>query len=317
MAIIGLAVGHLVQSWIVASHQQKEGFSTESEGPLGPSGSDGPQGLLDAQTADVTVATEKDIFNRNPNRIANVRYKTEGNHGDPPMTPDDDDSRDLAWIASWTPADKAARQGHTCVPKHTGAGPAGTTIIETSHSCEDGMPHTRPGDRIILPDSILPTEQQDIIDHELIHIFQGRNAEAWKRFYRQNWSFEIFTEPPPTFPADLRAAKRSNPDLWNPAAGGAWSCWKGRYWPLAVYTDPKHPTLRAAVTVWWDTWKAAVQKEAPEGWQEFFGSVAQDEHPHEMAAVYIATEARDSEAARRLHSWWSSTGQLLFRPLIH
>ena len=314
MAIIGLAVGHLVQSWTLVSH---EGFSTESDGPLDPKGPLDPEGLLDAQTADVTVATEKDIFNRNPNRIANVRYKTEGNHGDPPMTPDDDDSRDLAWIASWTPADKAARQGHTCVPKHTGAGPAGTTIIETSHSCEDGMPHTRPGDRIILPDSILPTEQQDIIDHELIHIFQSRNAEAWKRFYRQNWSFEIFTEPPPTFPADLRAAKRSNPDLWNPAAGGAWSCWKGRYWPLAVYTDPKHPTLRAAVTVWWDTWKAAVQKEAPEGWLEFFGSVAQDEHPHEMAAVYIATEARNSEAARRLHSWWASTGQLLFQPLIH
>jgi hypothetical protein len=44
--------------------------------------------------------------------------------------------------------------------------------------------------------------------------------------------------------------------------------------------------------------------------------VAQDEHPHEMAAVYIATENQHSEAGRRLHQWWISKGQVLFYPLI-
>jgi hypothetical protein len=122
LAIIGFAAAHLYKSW---SEIDVEGFELD--------------GLLDAQTADVTVATGKDIFNRDPSRIANVSYKTPGNHGDPPMTPDHDDPRDLPWIASWTPADRAARQGHTCVTKHIGSGPAGTTIHTTSHSCEGGL----------------------------------------------------------------------------------------------------------------------------------------------------------------------------------
>jgi hypothetical protein len=301
LAIIGLAVAHLYKSWT-----EVEGFDSV-DGLL--------NGLLDAQTADITSATGKDIFNRPSDRIANVSYKTAGNHGDPPMAPDHDDPRDLPWIASWTPADRAARQGHTCIPKHEGIGVAETTIITTSHSCEGGMPHTRPGDRIIIPDSTLPTDRQDIINHELIHIFQARNADAWKRFYRQNWSFEVFREPPGSLPEGLRAAKRSNPDTWNPAAGGAWSCWKGRWWPLAVYTDPQHPKLREAKTVWWDTWKQTVLGDSPEGWSDFFGVVSQDEHPHEMAAVYIATEDQRSEAGRRLHQWWISQGQVLFHSL--
>ena len=146
LAIIGLVIAYLYKIWSkVDVDVDVEGF--------------GLDGLLDAQTADVVTATGKDIFNRDPNRIANVSYKTSGNHGDPPMSPDHDDPRDLPWIASLTPADRAARQGHTCIAKHTGKGPAGTTIIETSHSCEGGMPHTRVGDRIIIPDSVLPTEQ--------------------------------------------------------------------------------------------------------------------------------------------------------------
>ena len=105
LVIAGLAVAHLYKSFMVSP---VEGFDTADD--------EMPPGILDAQTADITVATEKDIFNRNPDRIANVSYKTPGNHGDPPMAPDDDDPRDLPWIATWTAADRAARGGQTCIP---------------------------------------------------------------------------------------------------------------------------------------------------------------------------------------------------------
>ena len=57
LAIIGLAAAHLYKSW---SEIDVEGFDLDS---------DSLDGLLDAQTADITVATEKDIFNRSPGRI--------------------------------------------------------------------------------------------------------------------------------------------------------------------------------------------------------------------------------------------------------
>ena len=284
LVIAGLAVAHFYKYWISS-------------------------GVEAFEDLDGLMATENDIFNRNPSRKADAPYKTAGNHGDPPMAPDEDDPRDLPWIASWTSADRAARAGHTCIVKHTEIGPANTVIHTTSHSCEAGMPHTRSEGRIIIPDSVLPTERQDIINHELIHVYQARDPDVWKQFYRKNWGFEIFKDAPASLPADLRAAKRANPDT----ATAPWSCWKGRWWPFAVYTDPQHPTLRGAVTVWWDTWKNAVSKEAPEGWAEFFGRVQQDEHPHEIAAVMIAGENTSSEAGRRLHQWWN--GQTLYSQL--
>jgi hypothetical protein len=41
-----------------------------------------------------------------------------------------------------------------------------------------------------------------------------------------------------------------NPDTWNPAAGGAWSCWKGRWWPLAVGFSTFVVSLGLIFAVW-------------------------------------------------------------------
>jgi hypothetical protein len=215
----------------------------------------------------------------------------------------EDDPRDLPWIASWTPADRAARRGQNCHPTYTENGPHGTTILAAAPSCEGGMAHTRPGDRIVIPVSVPLAHRDTTIRHELVHIHQRRNPDAWATFYRRNWSFTLNQAPPAGLPDTLRLGRRSNPDTWTTP----WPCWQGRYWPVPVYTSATRPRLRDAVTVWWDDWRQAILAEPPQGWTEFFGAPSQNEHPHEIAAVAIVDEDRDTEAGRRLAAWWEST----------
>jgi hypothetical protein len=228
----------------------------------------------------------------------------------PDMTPDEtnDDPRDIPWIASWSPADNRARRGHNCNPTYTEIGPDGTMIYTTTKSCEDGMAHTRIGERIYIPDNISSTIRFDTIRHELIHVYQRRNPKSWAKFYQRNWSFVLATEPPHGLPKELIDARRSNPDTWDPAMGGAWSCWMGRWWPVSIYRDPVNPRLRDADTVFWDSWRRETFKEPPHGWTAFFGTPGQDEHPHEISATMIVSEDTKTEAGRRLMNWWNSTG---------
>jgi hypothetical protein len=229
-------------------------------------------------------------------------------------TPNDeiDNPLDLPWIASWSPADRRARAGENCAPLYVAAGPEGTTILTTSKSCEAGMAHTRPGDRIYMPDSIPLPLRESTLRHEMFHIYQRRQPDAWAQFYRRQWSFVLHDDPPASMPASVVEARRSNPDTWTPAStkGGTWPCWMGRYWPVPVYKSPQTPTLRDAVTVWWDEWRQEVLVQAPAAWTTFFGDPAQNEHPHEIAAVLLTAEDRSSEAGRRLLDWWNTTGFL-------
>jgi hypothetical protein len=220
----------------------------------------------------------------------------------------EDDPRDLPWIASWSPVDAKARKGHNCLVHTTKAGEYGTTIHTVSKSCEDGMAHTRAGDRIILPDSIPEPFLQTTIDHELIHIFQRRHPNAWIDFYRRNWGFIFHEGPPADLPESIKEARRANPDTWDPDTGGPWPCWQGRFWPVPVYKSIQNPKLRDAVTIWYDGWRREVLQTPPDAWTQFFGDQAQDEHPHELAAVMIVSGDTASEAGRRLQTWWRANG---------
>jgi hypothetical protein len=108
-------------------------------------------------------------------------------------------------------------------------------------------------------------------------------------------------------PASVKEARRANPDTWVTP----WSVWLGRFWPVPVYTDPKAPSLREAVTVWWDERDEKILTAAPDGWTAFFGKPTQDEHPHEISAVLLMTDDYSTEAGRRLMSWWNTTGEIL------
>jgi len=219
----------------------------------------------------------------------------------------DDDPRDLPWIASWSAADRFARQGHNCAVKYTKGGPDGTTLITTSKSCESGMPHTRAGNRIVIPDSIPEPLRAEIIAHELIHIYQRRYPAQWAKFYATNWSFILHTAPPASMPRSAVMARRSNPDTFEQP----WACWMERYWPVPVYTNPQAPSLREAITVWWDDKDGELLKMPPTAWTTFFGDPSQNEHPHEIAAVMIVSGDTWTEAGRRLLNWWKSNGALI------
>lgn len=231
---------------------------------------------------------------------------------DPPLlgsatsSDDEDDPRDLPWIASWSRVDAAAREGQICAPTYVENGPDGTTIVTTSPSCEAGMPHTRAGDRIIIPASVALADRAEIIDHELIHIHQKRHPAAWLKFYRSGWAFTFSPIPPREMPAEVTESRRSNPDTWDPRSGGPWACWRNRWWPVPVYTDPVTPRLRECITVWWDSVTGEILTAPPAEWIQFFGRPSQDEHPHEIAAVKIVAEESATEAGRRLLGWFKA-----------
>ena len=220
-----------------------------------------------------------------------------------------DDPLDLPWLASLSAVDRAARYGQNCRVTYTEAGPC-DTVIQTVHpTCEAGMPHTRAGDRIILPDSIQLPDREEILRHELVHILQRRHPDSWLAFYRRAWSFTFASAAPQGLPAEIQAARRSNPDTWDPRSGGPWACWQHRWWPVPVYRNPENPRLRDADTVWWDSATGEVLRDPPAEWIAFFGATSQDEHPHELAAVMLAGGITSSEAGRRLQNWWRAEGR--------
>lgn len=223
----------------------------------------------------------------------------------------DDDPRDLPWIASWSHQDRWIRQGAFCAPLSVSAGPNDTEIHVVPRSCESGLPHTRPGDRIVIPDSIPTAEWPEILKHELIHISQRRHPEPWSDFYGAAWAFTTQAYPPAQMPTSLIKGRRANPDTFE----APWACWRRRWWPVCVYNSPDTLTLRDAKTVWWDEWKNQILTTPPEEWSTFFGIPAQQEHPHEIAAVMLVDGDTATEAGRRLHNWWGGKGARSLNPV--
>jgi hypothetical protein len=219
------------------------------------------------------------------------------------MTPQEDEI-DTDWIASLTPADRRARRGHNCNVTSRQIGPDSTMILTTTKSCEDGMAHTRPGDRIYIPDNINTVMRGDTVRHELIHIYQRRNPEAWYAFYQRSWSYSLFKDPPEELPKDLVKGRRSNPDT----AEKPWACWLRRWWTIPIYKDAYNPRLRDVIIIYWDSWKNHSSESPPQEWTAFFGSPGQPEHPNEISACMIVANETRSEAGRRLMTWWSTQG---------
>jgi len=311
IAVVGLAIAHLY----IFLTRRSETFQDYK-----PRGRE--LGLIgDGQIDPADQSTYNPLETPRPYNPANQPYNESDAEGNP-VTPyinidekgqdvyEEDNPLDLPWIASWSVADRAARRGNSCAPLYIEEGPDGTTIEIVSKSCEGEMPHTKEGDRIVMPDTLPDPLKAEVLAHELVHIYQRRYAVAWTDFYKREWAFTFYQGPPAAMPPSVWQARRSNPDTWNPASGGPWPVWMNRWWPVSVYTNPQMPTLRASKTVWWDDQAGRVLTEAPEEWTAFFGRQSQDEHPHELAAVMIVSTDTGTEAGRRLMAWWRTDGLL-------
>jgi hypothetical protein len=195
---------------------------------------------------------------------------------------------DYDWSNKWSALDRKARLGNDCKPVYKiqrKLGHVSTWIWMMPKSCEEGLPHTRGIDAIALPIDLPKDRVAHIIAHEKIHLLQRMYGDSWRRFYRQKWQYEIYSEPPVGMPNDLIERRRANPDT----ADAPWCCWKNRWWPVAVYTDVTRPTLKGTLNRWWDANTGNIQDVAPEDWIAFFGEhVNQNEHPHEITAEFLS-----------------------------
>jgi hypothetical protein len=161
------------------------------------------------------------------------------------------------------------------------------TLAFCKDSCENGLPHTSDANTIMIPESYSKQYLVTTIQHEKIHLLQRRYPELWETWYTNLWSYRLAEEPPAEMPLALLRRRRFNPDIeYKPFA-----VWKDRWWSITCYMTDTPRSLTDAKTHWWDAKTGVSGLEPPPGWLEFFGAVAQDEHPHEMSAQMIANKS--------------------------
>jgi hypothetical protein len=171
-----------------------------------------------------------------------------------------------------------------------------------NNSCECGLPHTNDEKTIRIPNSYPKHRLQMTIEHEKIHLLQRRFPLLWETWYTKLWQMTLAHNPPVNFPEELLELRRINPDIENKP----FACWKNRWWVLAVYKSRIPSSLLEARTCWWDSKNNQILYEPPEGWISFFGSPAQDEHPHEMAAQMLANYTGSSDRIKELRILYQS-----------
>jgi hypothetical protein len=203
---------------------------------------------------------------------------------------------DYDWSDKWSDLDKKARVKANCAPiykiqRKLGALSAWVWVVP--QSCEQGLPHTRATDVIAIPENMIKKDLSSVMDHEKVHLLQRLMPWQWARFYRIAWNYEIYAEPPIGMPTNLIKMRRSNPDT----SFEPYACWKNRWWSVAVYNSKEDLSLRKAAVKWWDQTTNTIHNNPPDTWTDFFGTLNQEEHPHEISAEYIAaTHKPDSEA---------------------
>jgi hypothetical protein len=198
----------------------------------------------------------------------------------------------LPWVVR--EMDKKARAQNHCVINRSFEDTElpNMQIQLVNSSCESGLPHTSDANTIRLSESVWSSaNRESTLKHERIHILQRRFPEAWNRFYREKWGYELFTEPPASFPvADLQRV-RSNPDT----AIKPWAVWQNRYWIAPLYKDVTAPTLLGVNIHIWDSQEMNWVSKMPEEWRTFFCGDGkcphQWEHPHEIAAELWTSDA--------------------------
>jgi hypothetical protein len=178
----------------------------------------------------------------------------------------------------------------------------GNTIEIVNDTCQNGLPHTTDNRTIRMTrDACADSSVESTLKHERIHLAQKTDLEAWRRFYRDSWGYEIQRHPPPDLPHKYVTDMRPNPDT----ADAPYAIWADRYIFLPTYAGTER-ALRGARVVIYDRVLKRDLKTPPPEWKALFcleGKCPfQYEHPHELAAE-LWTDDSTSPAGLILREW--------------
>ena len=195
-------------------------------------------------------------------------------------------NENTSWSHKWNQLDFQARKDANCNPikkEYKNFGNISAWIWTVPHTCEQGLPHTRNKEVIAMPENYNFSNYDKTIEHEKIHLYQRTYPNQWINFYKNDWDYELFSEPPNKIPKNLINKRRSNPDINNEP----WCRWKNRWWSIPIYNN--NLSLSGARIVWFDEKTNKILHNFPPGWNEFFGhNISQAEHPHEISAVLLS-----------------------------
>jgi hypothetical protein len=168
-------------------------------------------------------------------------------------------------------------------------------------TCKEGLPHTTGPQTMRFTEAAWnDARREETLVHERVHLAQKRAPTDWAEFYRRVWDYEMFTRPPVTLPDDSVMKLRKNPDTED----APWAVWRHRYVFYPYSADGK---LKSATVRIWDLELKTHIESPPDAWRAFFcdGDACphQYEHPHELAAEYIAKKS-NSQAAANLFAWY-------------
>jgi hypothetical protein len=174
-------------------------------------------------------------------------------------------------------------------------------IIEIVDSaCQEGLPHTSDSNTIRMTEAAYADPRSaTTLKHERVHLDQKRNPALWSEFYKRFWDYALLAEAPNSIPKEYVKQLRPNPDT----ESRPWAVWRNRWVFFPTYGPDA--TLRKANVRVWDMQTERLVRPPPE-WRAIFcasnNCPHQFEHPHELAAEYIA-EGSESDAAVKLFSW--------------
>ena len=152
-------------------------------------------------------------------------------------------------------------------------------IIILAPSAEGGMPHTRAPNIICLPAYFPESKMHKTLQHELIHISQRQNPEAWrKKGLAEGWVPVLEAD----LPEEWVSRTRLNPDTYD---ARFWA-WEGRHVPLPVFVREDKPDLRDIAVRWWDLKEERLNSRIPSSFTKKYGELGTNsiEHPYELWA---------------------------------
>ena len=180
-----------------------------------------------------------------------------------------------------------ARRSHSYVAMNsfsTEPGPYNTEIITMFPTADAGMPHTRPPNYICMPAHYPLEHFQETLQHELLHIHQRRNDQAWRAlFYNQGW----IPLSENHIPERWLSRCRLNPDTMSQR----FYAWENRWVPLPLFEREDKPDMRECSVRWWDQRTGDLGRNPPPSFDATFGkNHPQAEHPREVSAVILARQ---------------------------